>query len=146
MGRDPARRIICASYGSDLAIDHANACRAVMRSAWYRDLFPNMQVDPRKDTETELRTTNRGYRLTTTVGGSLTGRGGSIIIIDDPMAAQGGQPDEVMIDAARLKAHRTAASLLKGGCFSGVSGEQRAALTRSCMRSAIRLDDRSSCC
>ena len=43
------------------------------------------------------------------------------------LAAQGGEPDEVMIDATHLKAHRTAASLLKGGHFPGVSGEQRAA-------------------
>ena len=43
------------------------------------------------------------------------------------LAAQGDEPDEVMIDATHLKAHRTAASLLKGGCFPGVSGEPKAA-------------------
>lgn len=87
LGRRPETRIICASYGLDLAVDHANACRAIMKTPWYRQLFPQMQIDPRKDTETEFRTTRGGYRLSTTVGGSLTGRGGSIIIIDDPMKA-----------------------------------------------------------
>lgn len=43
------------------------------------------------------------------------------------LAAQGGEPDEVMIDATHLKAHRTAASLLKGGHFPAVSGEPRVA-------------------
>lgn len=43
------------------------------------------------------------------------------------LAAQGGEPDEVMIDATHLKAHRTAASLLKGGHFPDVSGERKAA-------------------
>ena len=33
------------------------------------------------------------------------------------LVAQGGEPDEMMIDATHLKAHRTDASLLKGGCF-----------------------------
>jgi hypothetical protein len=32
-----------------------------------------------------------------------------------------------MIDAPHLKAHRTAASLLKKGLFPGVSGAQKAA-------------------
>jgi len=35
--------------------------------------------------------------------------------------------DTVMIDATHLKAHRTAASLLKKGLFPAVSGEPRAA-------------------
>ena len=38
-----------------------------------------------------------------------------------------GAPDTLMIDATHLKAHRTAASLLKKGLFPAVSGEQRAA-------------------
>ena len=38
-----------------------------------------------------------------------------------------GEPDRIMIDATHLKAHRTAASLLKGGLFPDVSGAPRAA-------------------
>ena len=38
------------------------------------------------------------------------------------LAAQGGKPDQLMIDATHLKAHRTAASLLKKGLFPDVSG------------------------
>lgn len=37
------------------------------------------------------------------------------------LAAMAGKPDQVMIDATHLKAHRTAASLLKKGLFPGVS-------------------------
>ena len=57
-----------------------------------------MRIDPRKDTETEVRTVKGGYRLSTTIGGSLTGRGGSIFIIDDPMKAA-----DAMSDTARNK-------------------------------------------
>lgn len=42
----------------------------------------------------------------------------------------------VMIDATHLKAHRTAASLLKKGFFRAVSDAQGAGSTRSCTRSA----------
>lgn len=42
------------------------------------------------------------------------------------LAARGGKPDRLMIDATYLKAHRTAASLLKKGLFPDVSGEPKA--------------------
>ena len=37
------------------------------------------------------------------------------------LAAQGGTPDQLMIDATHLKAHRTAASLLKKGLYPDIS-------------------------
>ncbi len=43
------------------------------------------------------------------------------------LAAKGGKPDRLMIDATHLKAHRTAASLLKKGLYSDVSGAPGAA-------------------
>jgi predicted phage terminase large subunit-like protein len=87
LGHDPTRKIICASYAGDLAVTHANSFRAIVNAMWYRRLFQGMRIDPSKDTETEVRTTQGGFRLATTVGGSLTGRGGSIIVIDDPIKA-----------------------------------------------------------
>ena len=42
------------------------------------------------------------------------------------LAAKGGKPDQLMIDATHLKAHRTAASLLKKGLFPVVSGARKA--------------------
>ena len=43
------------------------------------------------------------------------------------LAAKGGRPDTLMIDATHLKAHRTAASLLKKGLFPDASGAPKAA-------------------
>jgi transposase len=42
------------------------------------------------------------------------------------LAAKGGKPDRLMIDATHLKAHRTAASLLKKGLYPDVSGAPKA--------------------
>jgi transposase len=42
------------------------------------------------------------------------------------LAGEGHRPERIMIDATHLKAHRTAASLLKKGMFPVVSGAQRA--------------------
>ena len=43
------------------------------------------------------------------------------------LAGEGAKPERIMIDATHLKAHRTAASLLKKGMFPAVSGAPKAA-------------------
>lgn len=43
------------------------------------------------------------------------------------LAADGPAPEQIMIDATHLEAHRTAASLLKKGLFPAASGGQKAA-------------------
>jgi transposase len=43
------------------------------------------------------------------------------------LAGEGPKPERIMIDATHLKAHRTAASLLKKGMFPAVSGARKAA-------------------
>ena len=58
---------------------------------WYRALFPNMRLP--KDSETECVTTKGGGRFAVPVGGSFTGRGADVIIIDDPMKAGDAQSE-----------------------------------------------------
>ena len=91
LGHDPARRIICVSYSEGLARKHANDCRALMRADLFRGIFPATRISTGKDTETEVMTTARGSRLATPVGGTLTGRGGNLVIIDDPLKPQDAQ-------------------------------------------------------
>jgi hypothetical protein len=94
-GHNPTKKVICVSYSDDLAAKFSNDCRAVMRTDWYKQTFPRARIDKAKDTESEVRTTERGYRLATSVGGTLTGRGGDIIIIDDPIKPQDAQSKSV---------------------------------------------------
>jgi len=61
------------------------------------------------------------------------------------LASEGPKPERIMIDATHLRAHRTAASLLKKGMFPVVSGEPRAGWTRSSTQSATVTDGRTSC-
>jgi predicted phage terminase large subunit-like protein len=88
LGHDPTRRIIGVSYSEGLARKHANDFRAVMRSPLYKRLFPGTRISAAKDTELEVMTTARGFRYATSVGGTLTGRGGNLLILDDPLSAQ----------------------------------------------------------
>jgi predicted phage terminase large subunit-like protein len=99
LGHDPTRRIICVSYSGDLAKKHANDFRAILESSWFQRLFPAARIG-QKDSEIEIELTARGSRLATSVGGTLTGRGGDIIIIDDPL-----KPDDAYSEAKRNAAN-----------------------------------------
>ncbi len=85
LGHDPTRRIICVSYASELATKHANDFRAIVEAPWYQASFPRMRLSRAKNSESEVTTTRHGLRLATSVGGTLTGRGGDLIIVDDPL-------------------------------------------------------------
>jgi predicted phage terminase large subunit-like protein len=99
LGHDPARRIICVSYSGDLAKKHANDFRAVLEAPWYQTLFERTRIG-QKDSETEIELTARGFRLATSVGGTLTGRGGDLIVIDDPL-----KPDDAHSETKRNAAN-----------------------------------------
>jgi predicted phage terminase large subunit-like protein len=97
LGHDPSRRIICASYSNDLTAKHARDCRAVMENTWYQRTFPKTRINPRKAAELEFETTKQGVRYGTSLGGTLTGRGGNYLIIDDPI-----KPADAMSTTKRL--------------------------------------------
>lgn len=97
-GHDPTKEIITVSYAQGLASKLHNDYRMILSSGWFRDLFPKTRIDPKKESEQEVRLTQRGVRLATSVGGVLTGRGADIIIIDDPLKA-----DDAHSEAQRVK-------------------------------------------
>jgi predicted phage terminase large subunit-like protein len=96
LGHDPTARIICASYSENFAAKHSLDCRAVMESDWYRRIFPHARISREKNTELNFLTTRHGYRYATSVGGTLTGRGGNLIIVDDPI-----KPEDALSEARR---------------------------------------------
>lgn len=87
LGKDPRTRIICASYAAPLAEKFSADTLRLMRSPLYRRLFPRTILDPKQQSKTEIGTTVGGYRLATSVGGTVTGRGADLIVVDDPLKA-----------------------------------------------------------
>jgi predicted phage terminase large subunit-like protein len=96
LGHDPTKRIICISYGADLAIKLGRDCRDLMSSSSYCQLFPATKISRTKNTETEFATTRYGCRMSSSIEGSLTGRGGDILILDDPI-----KPIDALSDVKR---------------------------------------------
>jgi hypothetical protein len=98
LGHDPGKRMICASYGQDLADELAAACQRLMRSPFYRALFGYVLTG--RQAVNDFETVGGGRRLATSVGGVLTGRGADIIVLDDPQKA-----DEALSETSRKATH-----------------------------------------
>jgi predicted phage terminase large subunit-like protein len=95
LGHHPSTSIICVSYAQELANKHAMDCRALIASDFYRELFPTRLCSFRQAVS-EFVTTENGFRLATSVGGVLTGRGADFILIDDPL-----KPEEALSKTQR---------------------------------------------
>jgi predicted phage terminase large subunit-like protein len=96
LGHDPTRRLIVVSYSNELAAELHRQFRMIIDAPWYQAIFPGMR--PAKDSGAELVTTAGGSRYATSVGGTLTGRGADLIIVDDPLKAE-----EAMSEPARRR-------------------------------------------
>lgn len=87
LGQDPSKRVIGVSYSQSLSAEHANMTRKVIMEPWYNKTFSATDISLMKNTETFFQTTKGGSRFATSIGGTLTGKGGDLIIIDDPIKA-----------------------------------------------------------
>lgn len=96
LGRDPSLEIMVATYGGELSRQHADHRRSVLKSRWYRSLFPQTIIAPGGDRQEEVITTKNGRCLSISVGGRATGSGADFLILDDIMKA-----DEANSEAVR---------------------------------------------
>ncbi len=85
LGHAPEESVVCVSYADELSKKLAADCRRVMEAAWYKRAFPFTRLASNRKEVMDFETTRGGGRYSTTVGGTLTGRGGNWIIIDDPI-------------------------------------------------------------
>lgn len=117
LGHDPSLRFVCVSYSAELALKHARDCRAIMNLPFYRRAFPRTVLSRERSAEHDFTTTSRGGRFSTSVGGTMTGRGGDVIIIDDPI-----KPEDAASDAVRNGVNGWFGSTLSSRLNSKASG------------------------
>lgn len=94
--RRPETRFLTASYVDKLATDFSVGSRDLIRSGWFQARWPDVQMKSDADLKTRYFNDAGGHRIATSVGGSATGSGGDIIILDDPH-----NTEEVESDTAR---------------------------------------------
>jgi predicted phage terminase large subunit-like protein len=83
LGHHPGERVVVVCYSDRLSLSHANDFRRLVNDPLYQATFPRMRLA--RDTDREIATTKRGKRIATSLDGTLTGLGGNLIIIDDPI-------------------------------------------------------------
>lgn len=84
----PHVQFLFASYSQTLSERDSLKMRRLIESPWYKTRWPHVKIRGDKDTVRKFETTAGGYRLATSVGGSLTGEGGAILVVDDPINAK----------------------------------------------------------
>lgn len=94
LGKKPGTQILVVSYSDVLGKALTDQFRRVIEADWYRALFPDLKFTV--NTDNKVVTHRNGFRHAISVGGSLTGVGGDIIILDDPM-----KPDEAASEQQR---------------------------------------------
>lgn len=86
--RHPGKKFLYASYAQSLSVRDSIKCRRLIESPWYREFFkPEWQMNSDQNTQTEFSNTRQGLRLATSVDGTGTGKGGDILVVDDPHKA-----------------------------------------------------------
>jgi predicted phage terminase large subunit-like protein len=88
LGKHPDHKIIVASHTADLAIDMARKVRNLMQTAEYRAIFPEVSIASDAKAAGKWNTNKGGEYYAVGVGGALAGRGGNLIIVDDPLSEQ----------------------------------------------------------
>ena len=96
LGQSPTEKIIAVSYSGELSLKHSLDCKTILEHPFYRETFPRTRLSTKRSTQTEYATTLGGYRMATSTGGTLTGRGADILILDDPI-----KPMDAYSDIAR---------------------------------------------
>lgn len=90
--RDAAATTLCMSYSQPLSLDFARQCRQLMDSDFYKEITDTRLSRERRAAE-QFETTGGGMRIASSVGGTITGRGGGFVIIDDAMKSETAMSD-----------------------------------------------------
>ena len=88
LGKHPDHKVIVASHTADLAVDMARKVRNLMQTEEYRRIFPGVAIAADAKAAGKWNTNRGGEYYATGVGGALAGRGGHLIIVDDPLSEQ----------------------------------------------------------
>lgn len=84
MGRKPNMQIIQATHTAELAIGFGRRVKNLIDSDTYRDIFPGFSLAADSKAKGRWDTDKGGRYYALGVGGAMAGRGGDLVVIDDP--------------------------------------------------------------
>ena len=114
-------KFICLSYAAELSLESAEKCRDLVRSDKFKTMYPDLAIKEDKDTKRHYKIVKLQYnhvgqppkqipgggRFSTSVGGSLTGFHGHVLLVDDPL-----NPEQAHSETELKKTNRWLAQTL----------------------------------
>ena len=88
MGKNPRMKIIQAPHTTELAVNFGRKTKNLIDSDDYKEVFPNVKLAADSKASGRWDTSNGGMYYAVGVGSNLAGRGGDLVIIDDPHSEQ----------------------------------------------------------
>lgn len=88
LGNFPQKKIIMASHTGDLAVDFGRKVRNLVHSPIYHSVFPDVDLSADSKAAGRWNTSNGGEYFALGVGAAMAGRGGDLVVIDDPHSEQ----------------------------------------------------------
>jgi len=88
IGRHPDQQVICVSYNDDLAKDIGRDVRNIIREREFQNIFPGITLAEDSAAAGRWHTKQGGSYLAAGVGGTMTGYGAHLGVIDDPIKNQ----------------------------------------------------------
>ena len=110
LGHEPWQRVVVVSYSDHWPAPMPMISALLVTHPTYQATFPEMRLS--RETDREIVTNQRGKRIATSIDGTLTGLGGNLIVIDDPLKL-----GDAMSEAARGYAEKCTISGLAALCL-----------------------------
>ena len=88
LGKFPAKKVIQTSNTAELAVGFGRKVRNLVDSEVYKEIFPNLQLQQDSKAAGRWNTSKGGDYFAIGVGGTVTGKGANLLIIDDPHSEQ----------------------------------------------------------
>lgn len=85
LGRDPSRKVIFSSYNDDRAFDVGREVKNLVLDPVHRLIFPECRIAEDARASNRFSTLAHGAYFACGIGGSATGRGANLFLIDDPV-------------------------------------------------------------
>jgi predicted phage terminase large subunit-like protein len=85
LGASPEKRITVASYGASLSSLASSRTKQRVNTSAFQCMFPNFSLNDSRQTQADWETGEHGGYRAVGIGGSLTGFGCDVLIVDDPI-------------------------------------------------------------
>lgn len=82
-GKFPTQNIVVGTYNDDFAADFGDDVRRIIQSKRFKEVFPTFALAKGGTAKDRLKTTKAGQLSFVGRGGSLTGRGAHVLVLDD---------------------------------------------------------------